>query len=71
MRKLLIAVLLIAMLISVFTPGSRRLLHVVAVGVAMALAGCLWIMLKSPGEGFVYACFFALWMVYYAITVFT
>ncbi|MEP7363976.1 MAG: hypothetical protein ABI972_12030 [Acidobacteriota bacterium] len=65
-----IPVLLVAMLVTVVGAGGRVLLHTTAVGVAAALAGVAWsVMRTNPGEGGLYAGFFVLWLVYYATTV--
>jgi hypothetical protein len=61
--------LLTAMLISVFLPGARPLLHLVAVGVAAAAAGCLWVVRTHPGEGALYLGFLSLWLLYYGLAV--
>jgi len=62
--------LLGAMLVAVFVPHARGFLHAVAVAVAMAMVGCITIMFQNPGEGFVYLCFFGLWMLYYVKAVY-
>lgn len=61
--------LLAAMLASAFVPRARGFLHAVAIGVTAAIAGCVVIMLKNPGEGAIYLCFFGLWMLYYATVI--
>ncbi|MBL8292714.1 MAG: hypothetical protein JNN08_12800 [Bryobacterales bacterium] len=64
-----IPLLLAAMLVSVFLPGSPRFLHVVAAGVTVATVVCATIIPSHPGEGLLYAGFFGLWFLYYALTV--
>jgi len=61
--------LLAAMLASVFLPGSRLLLHAVAVGVALGCLLCVSIIRTNPGEGMLYLGFFGLWVLYYAFCV--
>lgn len=61
--------LLAAMLVSVFIPGVRLYLHIVAAGVVAAMVGCATIIPAHPGEGLLYAGFFGLWLLYYAMAV--
>lgn len=61
--------LLAVMLVSVFVPGSRLFLHIVAAGVALACVLCLSIVSTNPGEGALYLAFFGLWILYYALAV--
>lgn len=64
-----VPVLLLAMLVSVFTPHARGFLSVVAAGVVLAIAGCVTILRENPGEGSLYLAFFALWGVYFGMTL--
>lgn len=61
--------LLTAMLASVFLPGSRIFLHMVAAGVAFAGVLCVSIIRTNPGEGMLYLSFLGLWVLYYALSV--
>lgn len=65
-----IPALLVAMLVTVAGAGGRVLLHATAAGVAAALAGVVWsVMRTNPGEGSFYAGFFLLWLIYYGMSV--
>lgn len=64
-----VPLLLVAMLASVFLPQARTYLCIVAVFVAAAMAGCLTILPTNPGEGLLYLGFFALWGVYFGMTM--
>ena len=63
------SLLLAAMLVSVFVPGASTFLHEVAAGVVLACAACVWIIRTNPGEGMLSLCFFGLWLLYYALSV--
>jgi hypothetical protein len=64
-----IPVLLLAMLVSVFVPHARGFLHAVAAGVVLAVIGCGFMIAEAPGEGIIYLSFFALWLLYYGLAV--
>lgn len=64
-----VPVLLLAMLVSVFTPHARAYLFIVAGGVLLAMAGCAMLLPENPGEGSLYLAFFALWGVYFGMTL--
>jgi hypothetical protein len=61
--------LLAAILVSVFLPDARLYLHLVAAGATAATVGCALIIPSHPGEGLLYAGFFGLWLLYYAMAV--
>jgi hypothetical protein len=65
----LIPLLLIGMLVTAVSPRPRGLMHVVAIGVALAVAGCGVVMMKNFGEGSAYAGFFVLYLIYYWMVV--
>jgi len=63
-----IPVLLLAMLITVAGFGGKGVLHATAVGVAAAIAGVGWAVIRTnPGEGSLYAGFLALWLLFYVL----
>ena len=64
-----IPILLIGMLASVFLPQARWLMHILAVFVIGAAISAATIIPTNPGEGSIYLGFFALWVLYYGLTL--
>ena len=62
-----LAVLFLAMLVSVFTPGVRLFLHIVAAGALVAAAWRAWTMGAAHDAQLQYIPLIAIWFVYYAI----
>lgn len=58
-----------AMFVSVFTPGSRVFLHMLAAAVGALILLCATMIRENPGEGALYLSFFGLWLLYYAVAV--
>jgi hypothetical protein len=66
----LVPVILIGMYVSVFTPGTRWLMHAVALGVIALALFCAMALHERPGEIGLYLGFLCLWLVYYALATF-
>ena len=64
-----VPIVLGAMFVSVFTPGARVFLHIVAVLVGVVVLQCATIIPEHPGEGALYLSFFGLWLLYYGLAV--
>lgn len=68
--QIAIGVLSLAMLVSVFTPGSRWLLHSIAVLAAIVTAGYARMIWTGPNLEIACAPFLAVWFGYYAACLF-
>ena len=66
----LVPLILIGMFVSVFTPGTRWLMHAVALGVIALALFCAISFGERPGEIGLYLAFLCLWLLYYAQATF-
>jgi hypothetical protein len=62
-----LAIFFLTMFISVFTPGQKIFLHIVAGMAIIATAGRIWFIATTPDHSALYLPVIAIWFVYYAL----